>query len=157
MKTRADQRRGWPRDIGAGLFLLGLGAVGFFSTGDLMMTEGSGIGPGLMPRGVSALLAAVGLAVTALGITTRAERVRFGALRGPVFVLGSVVLFAATVRPLGLAVAGPLSVVVAAMADPDSKWREVLIFAAVMTVFCVGLFKYALRLPIPLAPMLIGY
>jgi hypothetical protein len=153
-----DERpAGLPRDLGAGLLLILVAAVGGLGTGDLSMTEAGGIGPGLMPRGVSVLLALVGVVVTLMGITARTARVRFGSLRGPVFVLGSVVLFAATVRPMGLAIAGPLAVVVAALADPDSKPLEILIFAAVMTVFCVGLFKYALRLPIPLAPMLIGY
>lgn len=153
-----DERRvGLPRDLGAGLLLIAVAAIGGLGTGDLSMAEQGGIGPGLMPRGVSLLLALVGVIVTVLGIASRTETVRFGSLRGPVFVLGSVVLFAATVRPLGLAIAGPLAVVVAAMADRDSKPLEVLVFAAVMTVFCVGLFKYALRLPIPLAPVLIGY
>ncbi len=157
MDGRADRWRGVPRDIGAGLFLIGLAALGFLSTGDLTMAEAGGIGPGLMPRGVSVLLIFVGVAVTVLGVSTRAERVRFGSARGPIFVLGAVIVFAATVRPMGLAIAGPLAVVIAALADPDTKWREVLNFAAVMTIACVGLFKYALRLPIPLAPMLIGY
>lgn len=157
MGTGADRRFRMPRDIGAGLLLIGLAAVGLLATGDLTMTEGSGIGPGLMPRGVSALLALAGVVVTVAGVATRSDRVRFGSIRGPIFVLGAVILFAATIRTLGLAIAGPLAVVVAAMADPDTKWHEVLIFAAVMTVACVGLFKFALRLPIPLAPMLIGY
>lgn len=152
-----ERPAGLPRDLGAGLLLIAVAAIGGLGTGDLSMAEQGGIGPGLMPRGVSLLLALVGVVVTVMGLASRHDRVRFGSLRGPVFVLGSVVLFAATVRPLGLAVAGPAAVVVAAMADRDSKPLEVLIFAAVMTLFCVGLFKYALRLPIPLAPMLIGY
>ena len=148
---------GLPRDLGAGLLLILVAVIGVLGTGDLSMAESGGIGPGLMPRGVSLLLGLVGIAVTVIGVASRSARVRFSSVRGPVFVLGSVILFAATVRPLGLAIAGPLAVVVAAMADPDSKPLEVLIFAAVMTVFCVGLFKFVLRLPIPLAPMLIGY
>ena len=152
-----ERPAGLPRDLGAGLLLIAVAAIGGLGTGDLSMAEQGGIGPGLMPRGVSLLLALVGVVVTAMGLASRHDRVRFGSLRGPVFVLGSVVLFAATVRPLGLAVAGPAAVVMAAMADRDSKPLEVLIFAVIMTLFCVGLFKYALRLPIPLAPMLIGY
>jgi heme A synthase len=44
-----------------------------------------------------------------------------------------------------------------AFASPETRIREVVIFGVVMTVFCVGLFKYALGLPIPVAPWLIGY
>lgn len=157
MTDEARRPGGLPRDIGAGVLLIALGGFGLLATGDLAITEGDGIGPGLMPRGVAALLAAVGVVVTLAGIATRSDRIHLGALRGPVFVLGAVVLFAAMVRPLGLAVAGPVAVIVAALADPDSRPVEILVFAAVMTALCVGLFKYALRLPIPLAPALIGY
>lgn len=132
-------------------------AIGLGATGDLTMGDGGGIGPGLMPRGVSWLLALVGWVVLLAGFSTRSEAVRLGGLRGPIFVLGAVVLFAATVRPLGLAIAGPSAVVVSALADPQSKLREVVIFTVAITAFCFLLFKYALRLPIPLAPILLGY
>jgi putative tricarboxylic transport membrane protein len=78
-------------------------------------------------------------------------------VRGPVFILGAAIVFALSVRPLGLAVAGPLTVVVGAFASPQTRLVETLIFSAVMTAFCVTLFKFALNLPIPVAPWLIGY
>ncbi len=58
---------------------------------------------------------------------------------------------------IGLIAAGPLVAIVSAFASPDTRWSEVLIFAAVMTAFCAALFKYALGLPIPLAPWWLGY
>ncbi len=153
----AEPRGSIPRDIGAGALLLTLAAIGYFGTRDLAATDSGGIGPGLMPQGVAMLMAIVGVVVALTGIATRHDRVRLGSLRGPIFVLGSVVVFAAAVRPLGLAIAGPIAVIIAALADPDTKPLEALVFAAVMTAFCVGLFKFVLRLPIPLAPVLIGY
>ena len=33
--------------------------------------------------------------------------------------------------------------------SPESRPRELAIFAVVMTAFCVGLFRYLLSLPIP--------
>ena len=99
----------------------------------------------------------MGVLVTALGWLGNADGIGAVAWRGPVFVLGSVMVFAAAIRPLGLAIAGPLAVVIAALADRDSRPMEVVIFAVVMTALCVLLFKYALRLPIPLAPVLLGY
>ena len=86
-----------------------------------------------------------------------AERRQPGTWRGPIFVLGAVIMFAMSVRTLGLAIAGPLAVIISAFADKDSRPVEVLVFAAIMSVGCIALFKYALRLPIPLAPFLIGY
>jgi hypothetical protein len=61
------------------------------------------------------------------------------------------------VRPLGLVVAGPLAIVIGAFASDEVRWKETLLFGAVMTLFCIGLFKFALGLPIPLAPWLLGY
>jgi putative tricarboxylic transport membrane protein len=78
-------------------------------------------------------------------------------IRGPLLVLGGVVAFGLTVRPLGLVVAGPLAIVIAALASDEVRWGETILFGAVVTVFCIGLFKFALGLPIPLAPWLLGY
>lgn len=49
----------------------------------------------------------------------------------------------------GLAVAGPLVVLISAGADEDLRWGEILIFGLVMTALCIGLFRYLLNLPIP--------
>jgi hypothetical protein len=79
----------------------------------------------------------------------------------------AVVLFAMTIRgyelgpvhipELGLVVATPLAVIVSGLAAKDTKLTELLLFATMMTVFCVGLFRFALGLPLPVAPWLIGY
>jgi putative tricarboxylic transport membrane protein len=78
-------------------------------------------------------------------------------VRGPLLVLGAVVAFGLAIRPLGLLIAGPLAIVIAALASDEVRWKETLAFGAAMTVFCIGLFKFALGLPIPLAPWLLGY
>ena len=66
-------------------------------------------------------------------------------------------MFSASVRPLGLAIAGPLALILAAMADPETRLKEIIPFSIVLTAVCILLFKYMLRQPIPLAPFLLGY
>lgn len=144
------------RDVVAGLFLIAIAAIGYAGTLDLPSIW-AGVGPGLMPKLVAGLIALVGVLIMLLGMTSSAERLQSWTLRGPVFVLGAAIVFAATIRTLGLAVAGPLTWSIAAMADPDSRWAEIVLFALVMTALCIGLFKYALRLPIPLLPFILGY
>ena len=78
-------------------------------------------------------------------------------IRGPVLVIVAMVAFGLTVRPLGLVVAGPLAIVIAALASNEVRWGETIVFGLLMTMFCIGLFKFALGLPIPLAPWLLGY
>jgi Na+/phosphate symporter len=144
------------RDIVAGLFLIVIAGIGYAGTLELPSVW-AGVGPGLLPKLVAGLIALVGVLIMLLGMTSSAERLQSWTLRGPVFVLGAAIVFAATIRTLGLAVAGPLTWIIAAMADPDSRWAEIMLFALLMTVLCVGLFKYALRLPIPLLPFVLGY
>jgi Tripartite tricarboxylate transporter TctB family len=163
-----------PQAFGAGVFLLGFaliafaGASGWFPGGsDLKFGQLRGIGPGLMPKVMAAMLGAFGLLLIVQSFITRGDVLERWAIRGPLFVLGAVLLFAATIRgveffgvkfpALGLAVSGPLAVIFSGLADKDTRWGELIIYAVVITTLCAGLFKFALRLPIPLAPWLLGY
>src|SRR5262245_35821857 len=78
-------------------------------------------------------------------------------IRGPVLVAVAIVAFGLTVRPLGLVVAGPVAIIIAAFASDEVRWVETIVVGVLMTAVCVGLFKFALGLPIPPAPWLIGY
>ncbi len=157
-----------PQDFAAGLFLIAFAAIGFFGAWSLKFGQLRGIGPGLMPKVMAILLAAFGLLLIVTSMTSRGSLLERWSIRGPFFVLGAVLLFAATIRgfdfgggmkmpSLGLAASGPLAVMFSAFADPDTRWGEVLIFAIVITALCIGLFKFLLRLPIPIAPWLLGY
>ncbi len=59
--------------------------------------------------------------------------------------------------PGGLMVAGPLVVLISGFAEPELRWRELIIFMLIMNAFCIGLFRYALNLPIPLLILPGGY
>ncbi len=103
------------------------------------------------------LLGVLGMVLAVGALLQPGEELHRWSLRGMVFVFGAVIAFGLTVRPLGLAVAGPLAVIISGFASEETRWVETIVFGLVMTVFCVGLFKYALGLPIPLAPWLLGY
>jgi len=141
-----------PQDFAAGLFLLALAAIGFFGSLGLDFGRLSSIGPGFMPRTVALLVAALGLLLLVQSFLWEGSRLERWSLRGPVFVLGAALLFAWTIRPLGLLIAGPLAVLVAAAADPRSRPLEVLIFAVVLTAASIALFSVLLGLPIPVWP-----
>lgn len=153
--ANAGSRRGVlksPIDLAGGLFLLAMGALGYLGTANLSFGSFSSIGPGLMPRTVSVMVAALGLTLAASAFVTPGSQLERWRLRAPLFVLGSVLVFAWTVRPLGLIVAGPLAMILSSFAEKDTRPVEIVIFATVMTAFCIGLFSFALRLPIPVLP-----
>jgi len=138
-----------PRDFLAGLSLVALAAFALTTTAGLDAGALRGLGPGMLPRSVATGVGAVGLAVVALSLLRRGPPIGRWPLRGPLFVSLGVVAFALTIRTLGLAVAGPLVVVVSGFASAETRPKELVVFALVMTAFCVGLFRYALSLPIP--------
>jgi hypothetical protein len=70
-----------------------------------------------------------------------------GADRGPLFVVAGTLVFAGTIRPLGLVLASFISIVVCAAATVEMRWRETILWAAGLTIFCALLFVYALNLP----------
>jgi putative tricarboxylic transport membrane protein len=70
-----------------------------------------------------------------------------GADRGPLYVVAGTLVFAGTIRPLGLVVASFTSIVVCAAATVEVRWRETILWAAGLTIFCALLFVYALNLP----------
>jgi hypothetical protein len=141
-----------PVDFAGGLFLIALAVVGYIGGFNLPVGRLAGIGSGLLPKAVAVLVAALGLVLLLQSLFAEGDRLEGLAIRGPIFVLGSVLIFASTIRPLGLAVAGPLAVMVSALADKDTRPIEIVIFAVGITAACIGLFKIMLRLPIPVFP-----
>jgi Tripartite tricarboxylate transporter TctB family len=154
------------RDLSAGACLLGIAAVATWQGSNLELGTLRQMGPGMVPR---ALAVAVGICGGVLGVrslvqpeATPAETAGPAAslwhgLRAPVYLVAAATVFGLSVRPLGLAVAAPLAILISTWASPESKRRESLWFALGMTTFCVVLFKRLLGLPIPVAPWLIGY
>ena len=141
-----------PLDVAGGLFLLALAVAGYAGGFSLPFGQLSGIGSGLMPKTVAVLVAAFGVMLLAQGLFIQGDRLEAWAVRGPIFVLGGVLVFAVTIRSWGLIVAGPLSVIVSALADKDSRPVELVLVSMALTLVCALLFKELLNLPIPFDP-----
>jgi putative tricarboxylic transport membrane protein len=145
------------QDFAGGLVVIAVALFAFWQGADLAIGTFGGMGPGMLPRGLAVLLGMLGALLVLDAVLEGGPPLERWSIRGPVLVLGAVVAFGLAVRPLGLIVAGPLAIVISAFASDEVRWGETLLFGALMTAFCIGLFKFALGLPIPLAPWLIGY
>jgi hypothetical protein len=156
-----------PRERAAGLFLIVIGAVAFWSSLELPVFRGGSVGAGLMPRLLGIFITGLGVAQLVLSVRRPGPAVGAWNARDIVMLLGAVILFAITIRgydlgaiaipPLGVVVAGPLAVITAGFAARDVRVGELAIFAVVMSAACLALFRFALGLPLPVAPWLIGY
>lgn len=157
-EARSDRARGnspirSPLDFAGGLFLLGIAAVGYIGAFSLPFGQLSGIGSGLLPKVVAVLVGAFGVLLLISSTILDGDPLERWAVRGPLLVIASVMVFAFLVRPAGMIVAGPLCFLVAAMADRDTRPVEAVISAVLSTLACGFLFKEMLSLPIPFDPL----
>lgn len=141
-----------PQDVYGGMALILLALTAFVASNDLPGMRGFAFGPGTAPRLFAFALALLSLGVVVGGLLTSGPEVSGYKLRGVIFIIGSILAFAATIRPLGLVIASFATMVICAAAAEDVKWRETVIVAVAVTAFCAVLFPYGLALPFQLWP-----
>ncbi|HSD21059.1 MAG TPA: tripartite tricarboxylate transporter TctB family protein [Anaeromyxobacter sp.] len=139
-----------PQNLVAGLSLIALALFAWGAGAGLETGTLRSMGPGMLPRTVTLLVGLTGAALVVLSLVKAGDPLGRWPLRGPFFVALAVVAFALSIRTVGLAVAGPLVALMSGGASPETRWKELLVFAIVITAFCIGLFRYALHLPIPI-------
>jgi len=146
-----------PRDFWGGLALVALAVLAFWATRELGGMQGVAFGPGTAPRLFAGLLGVIGLVVTATGLLVDGPPIEPFALRGPAFVLAGIGAFALMMQglllpPMGLVASAFAAFIISISGSREMRWLESLIAAAVMTLFCVVLFSWVLKLPFPLWP-----
>lgn len=141
-----------PQDFYGGLVLVMLATLALIASAELPGQRGFAFGPGTAPRLFSIILAGLGAAIALTGLVTAGPRIEKYQIRGPVLVILAILGFAAMIRPVGLIIASYITFVVALLGSREMRVVETLIGAAVMTLFCVGLFVYLLNLPFQLWP-----
>jgi putative tricarboxylic transport membrane protein len=146
-----------PRDYYGGLALLGLALFAIWASSDLPGMHGFAFGPGTAPRLFAGILGGSGAAVALVGCFSEGPGLERFAIRGPVFITLSTIVFAVTIRHFGLVVASFISILVSAAGSNESRWLETIIWGAFLTAFCAFLFPYALNLPMPLWPQNLSF
>jgi putative tricarboxylic transport membrane protein len=139
-----------PREFYGGIALMALALFAFWAASDLSTDEG--IGPGTFPRAYAGLLLGLSAVVAIVGLIVRTPAIGRYAFRGPVLIVISIVGFALLVRPLGLALASFFTFIMGALSSAETRWREAIIAAVVLTAFCCVLFAYLLGLPVQIFP-----
>lgn len=150
--TRIRQAGRSPQDIVGGALLLAIALVAIIGVQHLPASGRVGFAAGTAPRLFGYGLGALGIIIIVQGFMREGLSLERWSVRGPLCILGSLVFFALTIRTAGLAVTGVIAVLLAAAATADFRWREALVFAVGMTVFCGILFPTVLGQPIPLWP-----
>ena len=141
-----------PKDFWAGLFFVAAAAGFMLLSRQYNMGNMHRMGPALFPTLVGALLAGLGLIITARSFAIDGPPVpRFHA-RPILISLIAISLFGVALAHFGLIAAVAVLVAVGAVASSESKPLEVAGLIAVLIAFSVGVFAWLLGLPIPLWP-----
>ncbi len=150
------------QNLAAGLTLVALAALALWLISDLPQGTLRAMGPALLPYWLAIGVGLCGLALIVASLTADGAGLDRWSIRGPAFVILAIVAFAVTIRPfalgafstpgLGLAVAGPLAILIGGYATPEARLRDLLILALCLTPFCMILFGDLLNLPIPIFP-----
>ncbi len=141
-----------PQDILGGVALIALAACALYLVKDLPATGRVGFASGTAPRIFAYALLLLGAIVAISGWLKEGPALSPLGVRGLITILGSVLFFAFSIRTFGLAVTGIPMVLMATAAAPGYNWKEAILFAIGITIFCGLLFPIALGQPIPLWP-----
>lgn len=136
------------RDFVAGLalVLIGIAAIGF--TAELPLGQLNNFGPRMFPMIGAVGVAGLGVVLMATAFRGVRERVEGLGLRGPLFVVAGLVLFAFTIRPLGLLPASFLVYFVGGLGTSEARLGELAFWGIVTAVACALVFVTMLGLPL---------
>jgi hypothetical protein len=143
------------KDFWSGLMFMAAG-IGF-AWGATIYSFGSSArpGPGYFPFGLGVLLALLGAFLTFEALTIETddgEPIGPWAWKPLIMITATVTIFGWALPHLGMFIALPILVVVAALAGDEFHWKDALINSVVLTLGSWVIFIYGLNLVIPLWP-----
>jgi putative tricarboxylic transport membrane protein len=143
-----------PKDFWSGLMFCGFAVVGILAARGYSLGAAGKMGPGYFPLLLGGVLALLGVVLIARSIVLDGEPLpRFHVL--PLAVIAvAVCLFGALIEPFGLVVALAVLAMLSAWAGPQFRWLEAAALTAVLIVFSIGVFVYALGLSLSVWPNL---
>jgi hypothetical protein len=147
---------GQSKDFWSGIIFLGVG-IGFAGIArNYPMGTSVRMGPAYFPTVLGGLLALIGLIAIVRALLRPGLSVGRLACGKLALVTASNVLFALLLRPLGLAGALILLVVVSAFASARFRWPVALALAVGLAIGCSIIFVWLLNLPIPILGTWLG-
>lgn len=141
------------KDFLSGLLFAAFGIWGVVLSFGWRMGTGSRMGPGYFPQMLSWGIIALGVILIVRSLMAGyKDRVEAGKVRPVILILIAIVLFGVLAERIGMVFSLLIMIGMGGAACMDSRWKEVVLSAIVLTAFAVGVFKYGLELPIPVWP-----
>ena len=140
------------KDFWAGIMFLSFAAVAVLAARGYAMGTAGRMGPGYFPMALGLVLGLLGLLIIARSVVAESGAISGLQLRPLLVLAGAVMMFGLLIERLGLVITLVVGVTGSAVASRDSRPLEVAALAAALAAFSVGIFVYALRLPLSIWP-----
>lgn len=136
-----------PKSFYSGLIFMTLALI--FGQGALSLQMGTParMGPGFFPLSMCVLLGLFGIVTSVDGLLRKGDGPSSTSIRAIIFVLSAVVIFALTVRTLGLIPCIALTAFCFSLADREFKLVPALVAAVSLSALSWVIFVFALKLP----------
>ena len=141
-----------PQDFWAGLMFMVLGAGFIWFARGYDYGSAAKMGPGYFPTMLGGILGTLGSITFFRSLVLKGEAVGQFNWKPVMYVLGSLILFGATLQWLGLVVAIFALIILSSMGGHEFKLKEALMLAFGLTVGSVAIFIYGLQLQFPIWP-----
>ena len=141
-----------PKDFWAGALFIAIGIAALVIASRYALGTAARMGPGYFPRILGILLIVLGGILAVRGLRTSGPPIPRFHWRPTLIVLGSVVLFGAIVRSVGVALSTVILIVSASAASREFRPREALMVGVLLAALAVGVFVVGLQLQLPIWP-----
>jgi ABC-type Zn uptake system ZnuABC Zn-binding protein ZnuA len=141
-----------PRDFWSGALFIAIGIATVILGSRYALGSAARMGPGYFPRILGLLLVLLGGILAVRATQASGPAVPRFKWRPLVIVLGSVVLFGAIVRTVGVALSTVILIVLASAASHEFRPVEATIAGIALAALAVGVFVIGLQLQLPIWP-----
>jgi hypothetical protein len=146
MRIRSTQ------DIATGLLFVAVGLGAYWIGADYNMGTAQRPGTGVLPRILSVCLMGSGILLWIKAFVVDGPGLGYWAWRPMIMVTLATIAFALLIDPAGIVVAMVVSMTLAALGTPETRWREFAVFSLIMLAMGLGMFIYGLGMPIKVFP-----
>jgi hypothetical protein len=143
-----------PKDFWSGVMFCGFAAAALLPAGGYAFGTAGKMGPGYFPLLLGGVLAALGLVLIVRSLAVAGEPMPRIYVLPLTIIAAAVALFGLMLEFCGLVISLAVLTLLTAWAGAQFRVMEAVALAAVLIVFSVGVFVFALGLPLNLWPSL---
>ncbi|HET7155434.1 MAG TPA: tripartite tricarboxylate transporter TctB family protein [Hyphomicrobiaceae bacterium] len=140
------------QDFATGLLFVAVGIAALWIGADYPMGTPQRPGTGVLPAILAWCLIGTGALLWLKAVVTNSPNLTSWAWRPAIMITLATIAFALLADRAGLVVTMIVSMTLAALGTPETRWREYLPFAVIMLAIGVSVFIYGLGMPIPILP-----